>query len=507
MADVAAYSGFGASEIPLRSVQVGEVHAMHQEYGKTFVHVTPKKLEVRTADLDVIRFIYSKRKSFEKAPDSMPITLLNPSITSVTGADWQRHRRITAPPFNEQNMQRVWFASLRQAVGLCDWWISNKEGIEDANGDTMALALNVLASAGLGHSWPFVGTGQTSKDGVGSFSTEWRATLLPILTSVRTLALTPRWLYDAPADSKVLNYLVPGFVRDHVLRAKKYRGLMRRLVAERKAEVASGEATDSIFLNAMIARSEDMQRELEAGGKQGMANMPGMHLGGMSDEELLSSIFAYHIGGLETTAQWTQRELDMNFEGLSDPLTWDYENFQRLKRCRAVFYEMLRLFPGIPDHQKDVLGEGAEIPVEGRTIFVPAGSEVFASAVSVHVMPEYWGPESKEFRPARWITASNGGGAEDEGEQLAQPPVAKETFFPWSLGQRDCPGKKFSQVEFVAVLACVLRFYRIECVPIHEGETLEEKRSRVWAWSRDSGVELSLNFKEPTKYGIRLARR
>lgn len=166
----------------------------------------------------------------------------------------------------------------------------------------MALALNVLASAGLGHSWPFVGTGQTSKDGVGSFSTEWRATLLPILTSVRTLALTPRWLYDAPEDSKVLNYVVPGFVRDHVLRAKKYRGLMRRLVAERKAEVASGEATDSIFLNAMIARSEDMQRELEAGGKQGMANMPGMHLGGMSDEELLSNIFAYHIGGLETTA-------------------------------------------------------------------------------------------------------------------------------------------------------------------------------------------------------------
>lgn len=171
---------------------------------------------------------------------------------------------------------------------------------------------------------------------------------------------------------------------------------------------------------------------------------------------------------------------------------------------------MLRLFPGIPDHQKDVLGEGAEIPVQGRTIFAPAGSEVFASAVSVHVMPEYWGPDSKDFRPARWITASDssvGAEGKGEGEELARPPVAKETFFPWSLGQRDCPGKKFSQVEFVAVLACVLRLYRIECLPIHKGETLQEKRSRVWAWSRDSGVELSLNFKEPTKYGIRLVRR
>lgn len=166
----------------------------------------------------------------------------------------------------------------------------------------MALALNVLASAGLGHSWPFVGTGQTSKDGESSFSTEWRATLLPILTSVRTLALTPKSLYDGPVDSKFLNYLVPKFVRDHVLLAKKYRGLMQQLVAERKAEVASGDATDSIFLNAMIARSEDMQKELEAGGLQGVTKMPGVHLGGMSDEELLSNIFAYHIGGLETTA-------------------------------------------------------------------------------------------------------------------------------------------------------------------------------------------------------------
>lgn len=39
-------------------------------------------VQIRTADLDVIKFIYSKRKSFEKAPDSMPITLLNPSIVS-----------------------------------------------------------------------------------------------------------------------------------------------------------------------------------------------------------------------------------------------------------------------------------------------------------------------------------------------------------------------------------------------------------------------------------------
>lgn len=168
----------------------------------------------------------------------------------------------------------------------------------------MALALNVLASAGLGHSWPFVGTDQVDEqDGEGTFSTEWRATLLPILTSVRTLALTPRSLYDGSEDSAAMRYLVPQFIHDHVLLAKKYRGLMQRLVGERKDEVASGRTTDSIFLNAMIAKSEDMRKRVASGKLQlDTANIPSTQLGGLSDEELLSNIFAYHIGGLETTA-------------------------------------------------------------------------------------------------------------------------------------------------------------------------------------------------------------
>lgn len=33
---------------------------------------------------------------------------------------------------------------------------------------------------------------------------------------------------------------------------------------------------------------------------------------------------------------------------------------------------------------------------------------------------------------------------------------------PWAAGPRVCPGKKFSQVEFVAVLACLMKGYHVE---------------------------------------------
>lgn len=122
-----------------------EKASVFQEKGKMFVVVTPAKVQVShmqdssehqairlitkqvySVDLDVIRQVYLRKKDFERSPeacDQMP-QLLTPSVSSAFGADWQRHRRITAPPFNESNMKIVWQESLMQVVGLTQWWIS-----------------------------------------------------------------------------------------------------------------------------------------------------------------------------------------------------------------------------------------------------------------------------------------------------------------------------------------------------------------------------------------------
>lgn len=118
-------------------------------------------------------------------------------------------------------------------------------------------------------------------------------------------------------------------------------------------------------------------------------------------------------------------------------------------------------------------------------------------------MSEYWGPDHREFRPSRWIKDS---GPVSPGEEFRQPTDDREAFIPWSLGARICPGKKFSQVEYVAIISYVLRHQRVEAVPL-VGETPEAARARVWQNTRDSEPQLTMNMRYPESVRLRLVKR
>lgn len=99
--------------------------AMHKEHGKVFIHVTPGMNELHSIDPEANAQILSRRKDFEKPEKILKsVILYGDSITSVTGSEWQRHRRITAPPFNERNCRLVWDESLDQASQMASHWSS-----------------------------------------------------------------------------------------------------------------------------------------------------------------------------------------------------------------------------------------------------------------------------------------------------------------------------------------------------------------------------------------------
>lgn len=104
-------------------------YAMHQEHGKVFIHVTPGMNELHSIDPEANAQILSRRSDFEK-PDRIleSVKPYGDSVTSVTGLDWQRHRRITVPPFNERNCMLVWDESLDQARQLALYWSSRGLG-------------------------------------------------------------------------------------------------------------------------------------------------------------------------------------------------------------------------------------------------------------------------------------------------------------------------------------------------------------------------------------------
>ncbi|KAI1421603.1 hypothetical protein F5Y12DRAFT_800736 [Xylaria sp. FL1777] len=76
-------------------------------------------------------------------------------------------------------------------------------------------------------------------------------------------------------------------------------------------------------------------------------------------------------------------------------------------------------------------------------------------------------------------------------EELLVPQ--QNTFFPWSDGPQNCPGKKFAEVEAVAVLACLFGQHRL-LVKKEAHETDEAAQKRALACTNDVNMEMLLRM-------------
>lgn len=115
--------------------------------------------------------------------------------------------------------------------------------------------------------------------------------------------------------------------------------------------------------------------------------------------------------------------------------------------------------------------------IGSRDVTIPPGTAIHLSLAALHTHPDYWGTDSLKWNPKRFISITDGADASIENEVLASDTQAH--FLPWATGQRVCPGKKFSQVELVAMLATIFRDYTVSPHP-NEGESLDEARRRIF---------------------------
>ncbi|KAK5634493.1 hypothetical protein RRF57_010206 [Xylaria bambusicola] len=123
----------------------------------------------------------------------------------------------------------------------------------------------------------------------------------------------------------------------------------------------------------------------------------------------------------------------------------------------------------------------------------------------------WWGFDSLTWRPSRFIkpaesdlTLEAGVGMAKE-EEFLQP--RRGAFVGWSEGARDCPGRKFSQVEFVATIVSLFRDWKVDPVTF-EGETIEAARKRVLELIRtDSAMVLLQQMLHPERAPLVWSKR
>ena len=138
------------------------------------------------------------------------------------------------------------------------------------------------------------------------------------------------------------------------------------------------------------------------------------------------------------------------------------------------------------------------IEVGGRSIVIPANTTISPSLLAVQTHSQYW-PDPLEWKPSRWLTINS------QGEEVIITPQ-RDTFFPWSDGPQNCPGLKFSQVEFVAVLSLLMREHSLSIMK-EDGETDAQARKRTEDVMNDCDLLLLMRMRDADRVRLRCERR
>lgn len=234
-------------------------------------------------------------------------------------------------------------------------------------------------------------------------------------------------------------------------------------------------------------------------------------------------MFVFNFAGHDTTAHtfvwimyflaanpevqdWVNEEVE-HVLGTRPEQEWDLKaDFPRLKRCLSVVFETLRLYSPVGMAKWTDRNATTLQLVDGRTLHIPPKTMVVPSHISVQSDPRFWGPDSLTWRPSRWIQSESASDSPRIDDEMLLTP-RRSTFLGWSDGVRDCPGRKFAQIEAFATVATVLKDWRVSPVT-RPGESLVAARQRVLAFiEENTGQVLLVQLLHPERCPLRFEKR
>ncbi|KAI1413651.1 cytochrome P450 [Hypoxylon sp. FL1857] len=458
----------------------------HVRLGPVWALVTPVTIYLHFADPDAIHEIVTRRTDFVRPiKEYKLLEVYGPCISTAGWDNWARHRKVLAAPFNEGTMRFVWVESLRQAKGMLRSWTSTAEtGIPSVQKDTRTLSLNVLASTGFRKSYDFHGSADVAVDEVGTY----RDSLQTVLDNIIPLMLIPYDILAGPIMPK--NWARIG---NAGVAFKKY---MLQMLEEETRALNEGKPGSGGIMTAFATASGPKKEEPRKG---------------LSIDEICGNLFVINFAGHDTTANtlafcmlllaaypevqaWMSQEINAVVK--DTPVEeWDYKDlFPQLKRCQAVLLETLRVYPPVMAIPKRTSRTTQTLKVGDQTLTIPPNVSTIMYIRAVQAHPKYW-PDPYTWKPSRWIlnAAPELSPSVDQisAEELLEPKQG--TFLSWSDGPQNCPGRKFSEVEAVAVLACLFKGHRLH-VKKESGEGEAEARQRALKCTHDVDMVMLLRM-------------
>ncbi|PSN65279.1 cytochrome P450 [Corynespora cassiicola Philippines] len=430
---VARMIGMTIRIIP-RRWEFADKYRVHEEVGDVFVMVTPARIWVHLCNPEALAKVLRKEKEFPTPLKIFEMTkVFDDNLSTADGKSWKKHRRITSPAFNKQNNELVWSESILQSRDVAKHWASKREVA--STDDTRTLSLHILSAARFGKFYPF----QPHKN---------------------------RALTSAILDNCLLLFVFGTEVIKKPWLPAKARELYK--AAEKKASDENKPATNNLMTQLMRASIGD---------------------DGLSETEIYGNIFLFNFARHNITAHtltftvyllatapdiqdWVSEELE-HVLGSRPTDEWSYTaDFPRLKRTLALLYETIRLYSPVPIAKSTGTSNRA-LTAQENTYVIPANTLLIPNHIAVHTNPKFWGNDGLKFNPRRWVESKS---SSIDDEIFVTP--RKGVYIPRSDRVHNYPGKKFSQIEFVASLATLLKDHYIEPKPL-PNEAMNQARHRV----------------------------
>ena len=466
--------------------------------GDMLLIVSPGELQLLVADADCLSQMTTRRNDFPKPTERYEsVDIFGKNVVSTEGAYWRHHRKITSPPFTEKNNYLVWQESLHQAQSMMAGWMGknpeNSGPLKTIASEAMRLSLHVISRAGFGVrlGWPHEETDEELPEG---HTLSYKDALSGLLENIIVVMLTPSLMLKY-SPLKIHKHAQEAFV--------EWGKYMREMYHAKRVEVKAGQTREGMDLMGALVKGAGLTTEsLNSDGKADPEKAdPKKQL--LTDEEILGNAFVFILAGHETAAntihfsilflamRWSsQKRLQDDLDAiLGDKPTseWDYDtDMPKLfgSMCGAVMNEQLRLIPpvvGIPKCTRSPQG----LQFNGEHVTVPGNTYISLHTVATHRNPKYWPHTSEEdlldFRPERWLldpqkTNTNTEAdtyEKEEGLDFDGPDKRPDTaaslyrpargaYLPFSEGYRSCLGRRFAQVEILAVLAVIFKHYSVE---------------------------------------------
>jgi len=372
---------------------------------------------------DIREVLIDKAASFgkDRTQKRMKILLGEGLITS-DGEAHKRGRRIAAPAFHRQRIQRYAGQIVELADGLSAEWEAGQP--LNIAAEMMRLALKITART--------------------LFDTEVTPEIHVINDQVNVVMDLYNYLVAMPRAELLLNSPLPGMRRFRHAKARLDE-VVDGMIRGRLAETGAGELEQRSDLLSMLLAARDDQAEGD-----------GLKL---SADELRDQVLTLFLAGYETVANalaWTwlllgqnpvveaklHEELDAVLAGRLPTL----EDLPRLEYTAMVLAESMRLYPPAWAMGREALEDVTIGPYRLRR-----GTMVFFSQYFVHRDPR-WFPHPERFWPERFTAEA----------KAARPRFA---YFPFGGGGRQCIGESFAMMEATLSLATIAQRWRLALIP------------------------------------------